>query len=168
MSKRVHITQGEHAVGEGEDFVISTLLGSCVAVCLWDETSNCGGMNHMLLAASDTGNGMCNLPGINAMEVLINDIVKAGGIRSKLQAKVFGGARMVSGLSDIGERNANFAIEFLANEGITCLGTSIGGTQARNIKFWPSTGRALQRLTGGELPETVVTKVDEGNDLELF
>ncbi len=121
----------------------------------------------MLLAVADTNNGMCNLAGINAMEVLINDIVKLGGIRSRLQGKVFGGARMVSGLSDIGKTNAEFAIEFLKNEGISCIGTSVGGTQARNLKFWPSTGRVLQRVTGAKVEEQK-PQVEEGNDLELF
>ena len=165
---RVHITQGEYATGDTADTVISTLLGSCVSVCLWDEVARVGGMNHMLLAVSETNTGVCNLEGVNAMEILINDIAKLGGQRHRLQAKVFGGAQMIAGLSSIGGKNAAFALEFLENENIACVGQSVGGTQARNLKFWPSTGRVMQRVTGADVPEVVKPVVTEGNDLELF
>lgn len=166
--QRILITQGEHAVGASENTVISTLLGSCVAVCLWDEQAKAGGMNHMLLAVSETQSGICNLSGINAMEVLINDIIKLGGSRGNLKAKVFGGAQMISGLSDVGQSNAAFALEFLENEGIDCVGQSVGGNSARNLKFWPGTGRALQRLTQTKVEEKPVAAAPEGNDMELF
>lgn len=166
--KRIHITQGEHATGNEEDTMINTLLGSCVAVCLWDEVAKVGGMNHMLLAMSDAGNGAtCNLSGINAMELLINDMIKLGASRNRLKAKAFGGARMVAGLSDIGQSNAEFALEFLKNEGIECEGHSLGGTMARNIRFWPASGRVQQRMTSTQVVEPTV-KEEEGNDLELF
>ena len=165
---RVHITQGEYATGDAEGTVISTLLGSCVSVCLWDDFAQVGGMNHMLLAVSETKTGACNLAGLNAMEVLINEITKLGGQRHRLKAKVFGGAQMIAGLSDIGGSNASFALEFLENENIDCIGKSIGGGQARNLKFWPYTGRVLQRVTGSEVPEVPKPAIPEGNDLELF
>lgn len=167
IEERIHITQGEHAVGQGGDCVISTLLGSCVSVCLWDETACVGGMNHMLLAVNDSNSGMCNLAGLNAMEVLINDIIKLGGSRNRFKAKVFGGSSMVSGLSGIGKSNADFALDFLKNENIECVGTSLGGTQARNLKFWPASGKAMQRLAGKPVVEEA-KPVPKGNDLELF
>lgn len=138
--QRINITQGGFAASASEDVVISTLLGSCVSVCLWDETAKVGGMNHMLLAVSETKSGTCNLAGLNAMEILINDIIKLGGRRNHLNAKVFGGARMLASQTEIGESNATFALEFLQSEGIPCLGKSIGGASARNLKFWPATG----------------------------
>ncbi|MEE4188915.1 MAG: chemotaxis protein CheD, partial [Roseobacter sp.] len=67
--KRIHITQGERAVGQYGNEVISTILGSCVSCCLWDPEAQVGGMNHMLLAASPKGADVCNLAGINAMEL---------------------------------------------------------------------------------------------------
>lgn len=165
--KRIHITQGEHATADDNDVIISTLLGSCVAVCLWDEVAAVGGMNHMLLAVSDGQSGACNLSGINAMEILINDMIKLGASRNRLKAKAFGGAQMVSGLSDIGRTNAEFALEFLQNEGIECEGHSLGGTMARNIRFWPATGRVQQRVTSTQVEEAT-PKQEEGNDMELF
>ncbi len=164
------ITQGEQAIGDRPDQVISTLLGSCVSCCLWDPVAGVGGMNHMLLATSAADHGPGNLAGINAMELLINAILKQGGQRHRLQAKAFGGAKMVSGLSDIGRANSDFTLQFLAREGIVCVGHSFGGTSARSLKFWPATGRALQRISS-EIPDEVMqiaAKPPESNDLELF
>lgn len=164
--KRINITQGEFAATGEDDTVISTLLGSCVAVCLWDPVAKVGGMNHMLLAVTESKGNACNLAGVNAMEVLINDIVKKGGDRTRLKAKMFGGARMVTGLSDIGQKNADFATEFLRDEGIELTGSSVGGTMARNVRFWPTSGKALQRTTASEIVEKPTQPVV--NDLELF
>ena len=169
-SHRAHITQGERAVGRGETFVISTILGSCVSCCLWDPVAKVGGMNHMLLTMSSKGDGVCNLAGINAMELLINDVLKIGGSRDRLRAKAFGGARMVAGLSDIGKMNSQFTLDFLKKEGITCASHSLGGETARHVKFWPATGRALQKIRrDAELPvEIPVPETSSGNGLELF
>ncbi|MGA9433136.1 MAG: chemotaxis protein CheD [Roseobacter sp.] len=167
---RIHITQGERAVSGTSDLVISTILGSCVSCCLWDPDASVGGMNHMLLTVSTKGTGACNLAGINAMELLINDVLKLGGRRDRLRAKAFGGARMVAGLSDIGKVNSNFALEYLQTEGIRCEGHSLGGDAARHIMFWPTSGRALQKIRRDEaLPtEQIVRDDGKGNGLELF
>ncbi|ASM72274.1 MULTISPECIES: chemotaxis protein CheD [Roseobacteraceae] len=167
---RMHITQGQHAASCDPDVVITTLLGSCVACCLWDPDAKVGGMNHMLLTVRGDASLSDNLIGINAMEVLINELIKAGARRESLRGKAFGGARMVNGLSDIGEANAQFTLDFLAREGITCDGHSFGGTNARNIRFWPATGRVLQRISTDIIdePRTSVQTPPKGNDLELF
>ena len=166
------ITQGEYAVTDEAGMMISTLLGSCVACCLWDETAGVGGMNHLLLAGDlGTATQGYDLAGVADMECLINDIVKLGGRRSKLQAKIFGGAQMVEGLSKIGEKNAQFVFDYLAQEGIPCLNASVGGTAARAVRFWPSTGRVSMRLVAPEAEEVPVVatrKAQAGNDLELF
>lgn len=169
-SERIHITQGERAVGNTSDQVISTILGSCVSCCLWDPVSGVGGMNHMLLTMTSNDAQGCNLAGINAMELLINDVLKLGGQRSRLRAKAFGGARMVAGLSDIGKLNSQFTLEFLQKEGIPCESQSLGGESARHILFWPATGRAqqkirIEKIIGNEL---AVNSANPGNDLELF
>lgn len=167
---RTHITQGERAVSDKENQVISTILGSCVSCCLWDPVAKVGGMNHMLLTVSTRSTGVCNLAGINAMELLINDILKMGGARERLRAKAFGGARMVAGLSDIGRLNAEFTLDFLEKERIVCEGHSLGGETARHIMFWPASGRALQKVRADEvLHEELPPPAQEaGNDLELF
>jgi chemotaxis protein CheD len=171
MNPKRYITQGERAVSNDQEEVISTILGSCVSCCLWDPVAGVGGMNHMLLTVSDSRSGMCDLAGLNAMELLINDILKLGGKRDRLHAKAFGGARMVAGLSDIGKKNSDFILDFLEKEGIVIEGHSLGGNTARHIMFWPTTGRVMQKIRH-DAPEETVEKVrapePAGNDLELF
>ena len=171
QNSKTHITQGEWAVGNDPEMVISTILGSCVSCCLWDPEAGVGGMNHMLLTVSSAKTGMCNLAGLNAMELLINDILKNGGNRNRLRAKAFGGARMVAGLSEIGKQNSDFILDFLNKEGIVCEGHSLGGDTARHLMFWPASGRVMQKIRGDapvETPAQVQAPSDEGNDLELF
>ena len=169
MDTRIHITQGEFATGTDPTCIISTLLGSCVSCCLWDPHAGVGGMNHILLAQNNSDDQTRALLGINAMEVLINSLIKLGAQRNRLQAKAFGGARMLSGLSDIGKQNAEFTTGFLSKEGIPLSHASLGGTRARNVRFWPATGRALQKLTDARvrLVETVPAP-DIGAGVELF
>ncbi|MEI4471164.1 chemotaxis protein CheD [Frigidibacter sp. MR17.24] len=163
-----HISQGEFAVGRSQA-TISTILGSCVATCLHDPIAGIGGMNHFLLPEG-TGTGVAAASfGANAMELLINAMIKAGASRNRMQAKVFGGARMVAGLSDIGARNAHFVIDFLQREGLDCVGQSLGGNEARRVQFWPGDGRARQKLVGRtDLNEKPVPKPAAGNGVELF
>ncbi|WP_299507978.1 chemotaxis protein CheD [uncultured Roseobacter sp.] len=125
----------------------------------------------MLLTTNVGDTGVCNLAGINSMEVLINDVLKQGGRRDRLRAKAFGGARMVSGLSDIGKQNSEFILTFLEQEGISCDGHSLGGETARQLKFWPATGKVMQKVRGDAPVETLTLLPDltaVGNDLELF
>lgn len=124
----------------------------------------------MLLTVSNRESGVCNLAGINAMELLINDVLKLGGKRNRLRAKAFGGARMIAGLSDIGKINSEFTLSFLEKEGILCDSQSLGGEVARHIMFWPSTGRALQKTREDQVLAEELHEEDKenGNDLELF
>ncbi len=167
---KVHITQGERAASGNPDDVIYTILGSCVSCCLWDPVAKVGGMNHMLLTVNNSASGVCNLAGINAMELLINDILKLGAKRERLRAKAFGGARMVAGLSDVGQTNCKFTLDFLATEGIECETQSLGGEAARHVRFWPASGRAMQKMRADEtVKETIPSPTEqEGNGLELF
>ncbi len=142
----VHVIQGEFATSADPDVVLSTLLGSCVAACLYDPQAHVGGLNHFLLPEG-SGDATENVRyGVNAMELLINDLLQMGAARPRLEAKLFGGARLLSGVSDIGQRNIAFAERFLHSEGIRCSGSSLGGESARRIRFWPATGRARQLL----------------------
>ena len=170
MERKVIITQGEHAVEEGEDVCIATILGSCVACCLWDPQMRIGGMNHMLLARAQGKGATGQLQGIYEMELLINGLLKRGARKSRLLAKVFGGASMISGLSDIGAKNGRFTLEYLKKEDIDCVGHSLGGTSARHLIFWPHSGLARQKLVNQSIetfekpgPEAVT-----GNGVDLF
>lgn len=171
MRESIVITQGGHAVSGDPAIQISTLLGSCVACCLHDPMAKVGGMNHILLGRHGRQHGGCDLIGVNAMEVLINDLLKLGAMRHRLEAKIFGGAQMVSGLSSIGPENASFVRSYLDAEGITCLASSTGGDAARHLLFWPVTGVARQKMQRGLiLDEGCSDVVDSvsGNDLQLF
>lgn len=167
-SRPVHISQGEFLVGGPGARAITTILGSCVACCLYDERAQVGGMNHFLLP-DGTGSAIQLASfGVNAMELLINELIKLGARRDGLQAKLFGGARMIAGLSDVGQKNAEFSVDFLSREGIPCISKSLGGMQARRIEFWPDSGRARQRLLGDAKVFETVPQVKPVSELELF
>jgi chemotaxis protein CheD len=120
-----------------------TLLGSCVAACLYDPMLGVGGMNHFMLPGG--GSDVCSRYGAHAMELLINDLLKRGARRARLQAKVFGGGNVLSGFySDpIGTRNATFVLEYLAAERIALLAQDLGDIHPRKVCFFPQTGRTL-------------------------
>ena len=169
--KPTHITQGEFATGEHHDTMITTVLGSCVSACLWDPEAGIGGMNHILLPDGPSGGSDVFGSRVNAMELLINSIVKQGGMKHRLEAKVFGGSKMISQFSDVGQRNGEFVINYLRDEGICCLNQSLGGDQARRIQFWPHSGRARQKLLGRvRLAEETTPRptLQSNDDIELF
>jgi chemotaxis protein CheD len=115
-----------------------------VAACIRDPVAGVGGMNHFLLPGADKGSKEGESLGVHLMELLLNGLMRQGAHRDRLEAKLFGGARMMSGLSDIGRKNADFAKRFLAYEGVKLIGGDTGGMQGRRIQFWPVGGRALQ------------------------
>ncbi len=164
-----HISQGEYAVGDGRGRSIATILGSCVAACLYDPIAKVGGMNHFLLPEAKGSAAPASSFGINSMELLINALIKQGALRTRLQAKVFGGGRIIAGLSDIGAQNAAFIGAFLRREGIVCTGQSLGGNQARRVIFWPEEGRARQKFLGEVgIVEQLPVVVAKSNDIEIF
>jgi len=144
--QKIHVVQGEYHVTGKPDICLSTILGSCVAACVRDVDVGVGGMNHFLLPGDASTDGLRY--GVQSMELLINALLRAGARRDRLEAKLFGGARIVAGLSDIGAQNVKFAQRFLADEGIAYAGGSLGGTQARRIQYWPYDGRVRQTLIG--------------------
>jgi chemotaxis protein CheD len=157
--RAVHVMQGDFAVSEETDVYLTTVLGSCVAVCLYDSVRGIGGLNHFLLPGG-TGDGQDSLRyGAYAMELLINALLRKGAERARLQAKVFGGARMTVGLRDIGGDNANFAKRFLSDEGIPITASDLLGRNARRVRFWPVTGRAklLRVDNAADVPPTRIT-----------
>lgn len=167
-AQTLHVIQGEHRVSDHLDLVLTTVLGSCVAACLHDPVRRIGGMNHFLLP---------DMPGANdirfasaAMEQLVNSLLKSGGRRDRLTAKLFGGARMIAGLPDIGQRNGEAALAFLRGEGIGVSAVSLGGRHARRVRFWPESGRAQQMLLldPAEAEVTAAKPDPTGGSIELF
>ena len=135
------------AVDDGTALV--TVLGSCVAACLRDPLLRIGGMNHFMLPDGRANDGAPARYGSHAMELLINDLLKRGASRRRLEAKVFGGANVLRGFTSnpVGSRNADFVGAYLEAEGIPVLASDLGGIHPRKIWFFPDTGRVmLQRL----------------------
>ena len=145
LGRRVLLKPGEYFVSK-QQVVISTLLGSCVAACLWDEPNKVVGMNHFLLAnrryaryeplyRTEAGRY-----GVQAMELLINGMTKLGARRENLRAKVFGGASVMKAgdgdnFSCVGEVNTRFIVEFLVTDGIPLVSADLGGNVGRVIYF---------------------------------
>jgi len=151
-SGKLNIVQGEYRVTGDPGVVITTLLGSCVAACLHDPLARVGGMNHFLLPG-ELKAGQSERLGVHLMELLVNGLLKHGASKDRLIAKLFGGAKMVDGLNDIGERNGLFARRFLEREGIPVVASSIGGATGRRIQFWPASGKARQLFMAERLPD---------------
>jgi chemotaxis protein CheD len=148
------VVQGEFHVTADPDVVLTTILGSCVAACLRDPLAQVGGMNHFLLPGrgEDAGGDTVRY-GAHAMELLVNGLLREGARRERLEAKLFGGARMLEGLTDIGTQNAEFAKYFLQQERIAFTGGSLRGDRGRRVQFWPASGRARQIIIEqGEAP----------------
>lgn len=172
----VHVVQGQFQISDDPSVVLTTVLGSCVAACVRDPVLGIGGMNHFLLPGEE-GRSDSMKYGLYSMELLINGLLQRGAARGNLEAKLFGGARVVEGLSDIGAQNGAFAQRFLREEGIKCASTSLGGDRPRRIRFWPVTGRAAQLILDSANTEvfrnertratTAPTPASAG-DLELF
>ena len=128
---------------------LATLLGSCVAVCLYEPFLKIGGLNHFMLpdmARSKHGDVDSLLAGNFAMEALLNALLAKGAKKVRLQAKAFGGGTIIDtdgGSLSIGMRNANFTKEWLGREGIPLLSSDFLGPWSRKIIFLPATGEAL-------------------------
>jgi len=171
--RRVSIVQGEHRVVAEPNVIISTLLGSCVAVCLQDPVARIGGMNHFLL--SEPGGDVIvrredqQRYGVHAMELLINAMMAEGASRSRLRAHLYGGANLIAGLGRIGSSNAAFAREFMSTEGIEIGRCELEGTRARKVEFMPYEGRVRSTLIESAPPlRTAAAPEMAGGDVELF
>jgi chemotaxis protein CheD len=141
----IKIFSGGYYVTDQPAEVIVTILGSCVAACIRDPIKKIGGMNHFLLPASEGKDGQSMRFGSYAMELLINELMKRGADRNRLEVKVFGGGRVVPGLSDVGDRNIQFVLNFLKDEEIKVVSQDLGGDYPRRIHYYPETGRVLLR-----------------------
>ena len=183
----VKILPGEYYVTRGEE-AISTVLGSCISACVRDPLKNVGGMNHFMLPEdSSTGPnswldpaiGLATRYGSYAMESLVNDLLKLGATRERLEIKVFGGGRVLSGMTDVGARNIDFVRSYIQLEGYRIAAEDLGGTQPRKVIYFPASGRVkLRRLRPVEnriishheqlYLASIGNQAAGGGDVELF
>jgi Chemotaxis protein; stimulates methylation of MCP proteins len=161
----VKVLPGEFYVSMQEE-MISTVLGSCVAACIRDHRRQIGGMNHFMLPepfgeASERDGWSATVSraaryGSDAMEQLINAILKAGGQRADLEVKIFGGGRVLSQMTDIGQRNIAFVQRYLATEKLQLTASDLGDVYPRQVQFFPVSGKARVRQLRGSKDAVLV------------
>jgi chemotaxis protein CheD len=131
---------------EKTPFMVDTVLGSCVAVCLFDQKLKIGGINHFMLPLWN-GNGLASPKfGNIATEKLIEKMLKNGSSVKNLVAKVFGGANQMNSSMDIGARNIEIAKEVLAHHGISIIAENLGGNVGRKLKYHTGTGQVMMKF----------------------
>jgi len=148
----VKLLPGDYYVTRREE-VLDTILGSCVSACIRNPRLRIGGMNHFMLPrpsgnGTDTWEhiaGRATRYGSASMEQLINRILSAGGTRADLEVKIFGGGRVLSSMSDIGNHNVIFVREYLKQEGLKVTSEDVGSNYPRHVQYFPMTGRVRVR-----------------------
>lgn len=152
----VKILPGEYFVHH-EDLLIMTTLGSCIAACLWDRNARVGGMNHFMLPE---GSGDSGRYGSYAMELLINEMMKRGATRAGMEAKVFGGGQVISGMNslNVGERNTAFVLDYLKTERIPVLSKDVLDIYPRKVCFLPASGKAMVKRLAAANAEALVAQ----------
>jgi chemotaxis protein CheD len=180
------ILPGEYFVTRSDE-IITTVLGSCISACVRDPGLRVGGMNHFMLPEDnsqgtstwlDPRAGLATRYGSFAMESLINDLMKLGARRDRLEVKLAGGGRILASMTDVGERNIQFARNWLSIEGLRIAGEDLGDSYPRRIQYFPATGRVLMFRLRIHDHGAVVSREKEylsnlqqtpaGNDVELF
>ncbi|MEG0316236.1 MAG: chemoreceptor glutamine deamidase CheD [Comamonas sp.] len=176
----VKVLPGEYFV-TGENMVICTVLGSCIAACLWDRTLNIGGMNHFMLPEGDSSD-VSGRYGSYAMELLINEMIKLGARRETMQAKIFGGGQVMANFTtmNVGERNTDFVTQYLQTERIPIVSEDVLDIYPRKVVYFPATGKAMVKRLAHAHPETLVeqersrgsaaqlAKTNAGGSVDLF
>jgi len=174
----VKVLPGEYFVS-GDNVVIMTVLGSCIAACLWDSRARVGGMNHFMLPESDSTD-VSGRYGSYAMELLINEMLKLGARRETMQAKIFGGGQVMANFTtmNVGERNTSFVVNYLQTERIPIVSEDVLDIYPRKVVFFPATGKAMVKRLAHAHPEALaqevrgnaatVAKTTSGGSVDLF
>lgn len=159
------ILPGEYYV-TGENEMVTTVLGSCVSACVRDRVFRIGGMNHFMLPIDADGSGRWSGElldrstryGNYAMEHLINEVLRNGGMRKNLEIKVFGGGRVLQQATDIGLKNINFVLEFIHTEGLKLLSKDVGDIYPRKVNYFPATGKVKMKKLRNLHNETIIKR----------
>ncbi|NOU52766.1 chemoreceptor glutamine deamidase CheD [Pseudoalteromonas sp. JBTF-M23] len=176
------VLPGEFYVSKNDEY-ISTVLGSCIAACIYDEVRGIGGMNHFMLPGAkdikDVHADDLNCRYGNwAMEYLINEVIKNGAARANLKIKLFGGGKIIRSMTDIGVGNIRFANAYVQEEGLNLVSHDVGGPWPRKVMFHPQTGKAqvkkLREMHNDTIEKREVRYLhdieaqDAKTDIELF
>ncbi|QEA12552.1 chemoreceptor glutamine deamidase CheD [Comamonas flocculans] len=159
----VKVLPGEYFVSN-ENLVIQTVLGSCIAACLWDSRSRVGGLNHFMLPEG-SGADQSGRYGSYAMELLINEMMKLGARRETLQAKIFGGGQVMANFTalNVGERNTAFVQNYLATERIPIIAEDVLDIYPRKVAFFPATGKAMVKRLAHAHPDLLLAERTQGS-----
>jgi chemotaxis protein CheD len=162
----VKVLPGEYYVTD-RDIIIMTVLGSCIAACLWDGEQRIGGMNHFMLP--DGGEESSGRYGAYAMELLINEMIKRGARRTTLQAKVFGGGQVMRSFTtmNVGERNTRFVLDYLHTERIPVVSKDVLDVYPRKVCYFPATGKAMVRRLVHAQPQVLESQERRGDAATL-
>lgn len=182
----VKILPGEYYVTTSDE-IIATVLGSCISVCIRDCKLGIGGMNHFMLPENkkkgdDTWKynevDKAARYGTDAMEHLVNDILKNGGSKKRFEIKITGGGRMMEKMNDIGSKNITFIKKYLDAEGYAITSEDVGEIYPRKVRYFPRTGKLLVKKLKSLHNETIMTRekdykkhIEEDNvdgSVELF
>jgi chemotaxis protein CheD len=179
----VKILPGEFYVTRNDE-AITTVLGSCVSACIRDPVVRVGGMNHFMLPEDNSGSfrtpvGLATRYGSNAMESLINEVLRQGGLRERLEIKIFGGGRVLANMTDVGARNIEFVRNYLSTESLRANAQDVGGDEPRKVVYYPTEGRVrVRKLRPIEnrgvsdreklYLDSIRKSHDGGGDIELF
>ncbi len=140
------ILPGEFFVS-ADPMIVYTVLGSCISACIRDPIARVGGMNHFMLPEPKEGGydswGESTRYGSYAMESLINGILKRGGLKSRLEVKLFGAGKIYEGNIDVGARNVDWVREYLRAEGLMPVKTDLGDVYPRKVYYFTESGRVL-------------------------
>lgn len=158
----VKVLPGEYFV-TGSEMVIMTVLGSCIAACIWDPKVRVGGMNHFMLP--EGGDDTSGRYGSFAMELLINEMIKLGARRETMQAKVFGGGQVMHSFTtmNVGERNTRFVLDYLQTERIAVVSKDVLDIHPRKVCYFPVSGKAMVKRLAHSHPETLESQERKGN-----
>jgi|SRR3990167_1166555 len=174
----VKVLPGEYFV-TADEMLIMTVLGSCIAACIWDPQARVGGMNHFMLP--EGGADTSGRYGSYAMELLINEMMKLGARRESMQAKVFGGGQVMHNFTslNVGERNTRFVLDYLQTERIAIVSKDVLDIHPRKVCYFPASGKAMVKRLAHSHPDTletqerkgsaaVVAKATSGGSIDLF
>lgn len=125
--------------------MLVTILGSCISACIRDPIAKVGGMNHFLLPNSSNLGDSPARYGAYAMEKLINDLLKKGAQKSRMEVKIFGGGNVIKSGAMIGDKNVKFIRDYLKLEGLRIDQEDLGGTSPRRIHYYPDSGKVMMR-----------------------
>lgn len=160
------ILPGEYYVTTQDEF-ISTVLGSCVSACVRDPVFGIAGMNHFMLPVdkgqeyhdmkTDLLSGLTRY-GNFAMESLINTILKYGGRRENLEVKIFGGGRIIRGMTDVGDSNIRFVHDYIRMENLDLIAEDVGDIFPRKVIYFPETGKVRVKKLRSIHNDTIVSR----------